>query len=126
MEDGRWKNPGGVGEAQRGHMGMTFLRMAKRTRSVWERRPSLRIRFARWVSAVRGLINSLVAISPLVFPSAANWRTRRIVVEPRLTGKRSQGAVRALGGIGDQCVDLQLRSLTTRDRLAQQWHLHVV
>ena len=35
----------------------------KRTRSVWPRRPSLRIRFARWVSAVRPLIASRAPIS---------------------------------------------------------------
>jgi hypothetical protein len=51
--------------------------MAKRTRSVWLWRPSLRRRFVRCVSAVRGLMKSFSAMPGLFSPSAASWRIMR-------------------------------------------------
>src|SRR2546426_5486559 len=50
---------------------------ANRTRSVRLRSPSLRMRLARWLSAVRGLMNRPAANAPLVGPPAKRGRTSR-------------------------------------------------
>ena len=51
---------------------MILLRMAKRTSSLTEDRPSLCIMLARWASTVLVLIFKATAISLLLLPSATN------------------------------------------------------
>jgi hypothetical protein len=50
---------------------------AYRTNSAWLCKPSLRMKFSRWVSAVRGLMVRRSAISLVVRPSASRCSTSR-------------------------------------------------
>src|SRR5687768_2389171 len=60
----------------RGHL-ITPLRTAYSTISAALWRSSFSMMRARWVSTVLGLMNSIAAISLLVFPSATSWKISR-------------------------------------------------